>query len=162
MPPPVLIPQSATPIGFGSGSGGGGGGGSNPRTATSPIAADLDQACWVACQAGDAAEARRLANPGADVLASGGESGSPLLAACHEGHLAVLQALVAEIGPGCCLAGLMPNGATALHVACHQGQLPLVTWLVDAVRVDPNVVTTDGVPERLAAFAPWLQPDGGA
>jgi hypothetical protein len=83
---------------------------------------------------------------------------TPLLIACREGYLPLVQWLAAH---GVDIAGVAGSGLTPLHVACMTGHLPVVEWLVAAgASIAPLAPRPGGAtPLHVAAHAGQL---GGA
>jgi ankyrin repeat protein len=94
---------------------------------------------------------------------------TPLLDACGQGDLCLVQRLVAE-DPRRVATERNVHGATALIVASWSGHLHIVMWLVDAVGAAPQTErSTNRTPAFLAAcerghlgVAQWLWRDGGS
>ena len=100
-----------------------------------------------AAKAARSAEEGRVPAQLADIRrTAAAESSAPLFVACRLGAIAVARTLAASDG-GKSLSSVNGNGVTLLCIACHEGHLRVVQWLVGEMGCDASGgVPNDGEP----------------
>jgi ankyrin repeat protein len=78
------------------------------------------------------------------------DGGTPLFVAAYQGHVDVVERLLAARGADVNLARTI-DGVTPLSIAAYQGQVDVVERLVAASGVDVNKVSTAGSPPMYIA-----------
>ena len=112
------------------------------RGDTTPDANDWETQLFEAASQGFCKDVEELlAKDGVDVNAVDTNGCTPLLLATREGHLKVVQTLLAR--------GINPNaanddGVTALQSAASEGYLAIVAALLTMPNIDPNLPNADG------------------